>query len=177
MNSKDLVHSSLTSWSDQYEYLTKRFHELSLDQILETSGDSMHRLKEPLLKKMRSEDYLATLEEDERRDRIRARVQGIYDLLRDREFFTERQREVLSLLFGWNGSQFVGPKTISDIAKLLGIAQPVAFNHLRLAIKKLKKHFGTAEKKVKVPKPEKVPIPTVEITPIVVNDSSALDIN
>lgn len=140
---------AIRDWENHFQYLQKKYHELSLDQLLESQGDSVHHLKKSLTQKLSCDDKLAQLDEEERRERVHQRVQQIYDLLRDREFFTDRQRQVLSLLFGWNGNSYVGPKTISDIAKLLGVAQPVAYNHLRLSVKKLKKHFGLTSKKRK----------------------------
>lgn len=145
------MNTSNSNWESERAYLTKKFHELSLDQLLEASGKSMIRLKSPLLRRM-TVDSEEEFVEGERQQELQKRIQDIYSLLRDRKFFTDRQRQVLSLLFGWNGNTFVGPKSVSDIAKVIGVAQPVAFNHLRLAIRKLKKHFGIARKKDKNPR-------------------------
>ena len=143
-----MIDSRDSMWEDQFAYLAKRFFETSLDGLLERqheygAGKDNEVFCSRFLTEIvpDSEEALLGQEQIEKKMEL---ISEIYSLLSDREFFTERQKEVLSLLFGWDEGNYVGPKTVSDIAKILGIAQPVAFNHLRLAIRKLKKHFKTS---------------------------------
>ena len=131
-------------WENQTVYLLKKFFEVSLESLLKEGQDkgiADGKIAQYLEK---DEEEIAAKKEEQLKY-----VLEIYVLLKDKDFFTERQRQVLSLLFGWSGNRYVGHKSISDIAKILGIAQSVAFNHHRLAIKKLKKHFGIITKKKK----------------------------
>lgn len=80
-----------------------------------------------------------------KKDRAR-KISTILALLQKKDFFTERQQQVLSLLFGWNGKVFVGPRGFSDIAKIMHIKQPVVYNHFKAAAKKIRKYFGQKSK-------------------------------
>jgi len=133
-------------WENHHAYLTKKFFEVSLDQLMESVGDSGIRIRSVSTFNDLCKSQEQVLEEAEEREELYRKVQEIYTLLRDSKFFTDRQRQVLGLLFGWNGPNYVGPKSISDIAKVIGISQPVAYNHLRLAVRKLRKHFGVEKK-------------------------------
>jgi len=70
------------------------------------------------------------------------KIHIIFTLLKKKDFFTNRQSQVLNLLFGWNGKIFVGHRGFSDIAKIINIKQPVVYNHFKAAIKKIRKHFN-----------------------------------
>lgn len=80
-----------------------------------------------------------------KRDRAK-KIATILTLLKKPGFFTERQVQVISLLFGWNGKTFVGPRGFSDIAKIMHIKQPVVYNHFKAAAKKIRKHFNLKKK-------------------------------
>ena len=138
-------------WENHYAYLTKKYVEISLDALLEQQADNgagknSHLTNSRFLKEF-EKDSEELLEDQEKLAEKHKLISEIYSLLSDEKFFTDRQRQVLGLLFGWNQNTYVGPKTVSDIAKVLQIAQPVAFNHLRLAVRKLKKHFNKTGKR------------------------------
>lgn len=125
-------------WEHQYVYLMKRYFEVSLDFLISTQGHI------PSSKKIVDKLVFDPSENDEKDGRIE-KIEMIYNLINSKGFLTDRQRQVASLYLGWNDNVFVGSKRVSDIARILGIAQPVAFNHLKFVIKKIKKHIKKLE--------------------------------
>lgn len=90
-------------------------------------------------------------EEDEKQSKkeIAKKAEMILGLMEKKGFFTERQKQVLSLLFGYNGkitakrkTNFVGSKSFSDIARIMNIKQPVVYNHFKAARTKIQKYLN-----------------------------------
>ena len=116
------------------EYLVKKYFECSLDQLC--AGNINNGIF--------SSSALVELDAEEEAERVARRmafVEELHKLLGTTKFFTDRQRQVLLLLLGWHNDRYVGTRNISEISKILHIAQPVVFNHYKLIIKKLKRHF------------------------------------
>ena len=125
-------------WENSKQYLVKKYFETSLDALCE--NDESHGLFNI---NNRSDGTDVTVE-DAAAD-SRELLLKIYELIETPGFFTNRQRQVISLTLGWHNKRYIGPKNISEISKILGIVQPVSFNHMRLIVRKLKKHFKTSK--------------------------------
>ncbi|NCU27494.1 sigma-70 family RNA polymerase sigma factor [Candidatus Nomurabacteria bacterium] len=117
-------------------YLIKKYFECSLDAITENNSTGGILGISSLI-----EIDPATAEDQEARQRAGERIEQVYKLLSDPEFFIDRQKQVLSLSLGWIDGKYVGCKNVSEISRILGLSQPVVFNHYKLIVKKLQKHF------------------------------------
>jgi len=125
-------------YENSSSYLIKKYFETSLDALIENSNFSGVQGISSMM-----EDASDSAEALEYRKTVEERIEKIHALLLEPKFFTERQKQVLGLSLGWADGKYVGCKNVSEISRILGISQPVVFNHSRLIITKLQKYFNT----------------------------------
>lgn len=130
MGFKDFENSS--------QYIIKKYFETSLDALIENSNFGGIQGISSM-----TEDTSDPMEAIEHRKMIEERIEKIHFLLSEPKFFTDRQKQVLGLSLGWADGKYVGCKNVSEISRILGISQPVVFNHSRLITTKLQKYFNT----------------------------------
>jgi hypothetical protein len=120
----------MADWENQREYLIKKYFECSLDQLCEANANNVAFMIE------------GEGSDGESNERLHAFINELHALLDRPDYFTARQKQVLSLMLGWHGRKYIGARNISEISKILKLAQPVIFNHYKLIVKKLKTHFS-----------------------------------
>jgi len=115
----------IKDWDNHLQYLVRKFFESPLDDAT---------FKEYTLKK-----YL--IDDTEDNDEKSRKLKIIFHLLHN-NFFAPQETKVLSLYLGWINDRWVKPRKISDIAKIMGISQAVAYNYFMNAVKKLRRYFS-----------------------------------
>lgn len=119
-------------WEAARSHLIKKYFECSLDQLCEANSNNGAFMI----------DNRVEVDDAENVEMLHAFINELHELLETPGFFTARQKQVLSLMLGWHGRKYVGARNISEISKILKLAQPVIFNHYKLIVKKLKRHFS-----------------------------------